>query len=153
MRLYHTTSRDRCDAIASAGFTESRAGKYGPGVYLAEGPFTREFLTLDPTEAHLLEPHLVVFAFDIPDELARSYACGGVCYLSPDDPEYDPEIDTPEPGCEGLKADEWPVPAEVANRHFAGLVHWTGEPPLNAEQLAVMTGRVVSRVGQEEGCR
>ena len=138
MRLYHTTAREHCASIAVAGFAESRAGKYGRGVYLAIGPYTRASLTLDLAEVGLLDEHLVVFAFDIPDDIAAAHACGGLCYLSPDDPEYDPEIDAPEPGLDaGLPPDEWAVPAEIANLYFAELVHWTGGRPLNLSLIHI----------------
>lgn len=86
MKLYHSTSTGRADAIDQTGFRDSAMGEL-VGVWL--GPEAGQY----GTEA--------IFEIDVPDDVAASYR---VEYES--DEPVDPSEWTP---------DEWFVPAAVLN--------------------------------------
>jgi hypothetical protein len=81
MRLFHTTTRAGCVRIADRGFERSRAGKYGPGVYLSRGYVLRTqqtALVLDPDLGDVgLNSDAVVLAFEVPEAVANETGHGG----------------------------------------------------------------------------
>lgn len=140
MRLYHTTHRNNCASIAEHGFRDNR--RMLVGVYLAPPDqvwIGGGFGALPDGEQPSPLPAEVVFAFDVPDEIAAQFA---VYEEHPDlDSDWSGEGDPPDVPPDRMMLYEYCIPAEIVNRHFAGIVHWSGERPLTDQQLAAMQAR------------
>src|SRR5687768_9499228 len=136
MRLYHVTRRENCPGIAAEGLKD---GQYLPkGVWLADGLWCHEDATAYlPDQHEELTDDGVVLAFDIPDDIAAEWT---ETWEPPLPPDYDPEIDKPDEDYEkyivGRSQTLACLPAELVNRHFAGVIHWKGDPPFTDAELA-----------------
>jgi hypothetical protein len=129
-RLHHTTHRRHCETIAREGFRDSH--RMVSGVYLAPpgrlwscGGF--EDLG-DDCDFSGLGPSLVVYAFDVPDDVAAQFAVyerksefGHLDAGLADGADLD---DIPVDVNDGtFELYEYCVPAEIANRFCVGIVH------------------------------
>jgi hypothetical protein len=128
MQLRHTTTRDQCASIAENGFQDSDPSNVGvylapPGGWWCGGGF----FELADGEKPLAFDDFVVFAFDVPDDVAKLYAR----YEEPPD----------RPGEWGIY--EYLIPADVVNLYCLGPEAWDGEPPLTDRQLALIAARRV----------
>ncbi|MDB5313475.1 MAG: hypothetical protein JWO38_7677 [Gemmataceae bacterium] len=145
MRLHHVTHRRHVASITETGFEDSRWTVTGvflspPGALWVAGG-------MDELNFDLLEPYHVVFAFDVPADVAAQYAVMEKTPMLDEEPDEVPENlddDPPEKWdttAPGWVIFEYCIPAAVANLYCAGPVHWTGDPPLSAAQLALIEAR------------
>ncbi|MDB5306551.1 MAG: hypothetical protein JWO38_753 [Gemmataceae bacterium] len=144
MRLHHTTDRKLCSSIAERGFRDSY--RMATGVYLSPPDQLWVGGGFSELDFDLLEPYHVVFAFDVPDDIAAQYA---VREKTPtrDDVDVPENLDDDPPenwdtSGPGWLIYEYCIPAAVANLFCVGPVHWTGDPPLTEAQLTVIAARL-----------
>jgi hypothetical protein len=141
MILHHTTFRAQCPAIAANGLMDGDEGF----VCLTPQVWSWQDNWMIRLEGICeIGRNEVVLSYDVPDEVAAPYLVEPTI-IKPGHPDYDPEIEDYDPEVDGPWL-EYRMPAELVNRHFAGVAFWHGDCPLSSDEVRALWQR---RFGEE----
>jgi hypothetical protein len=136
MILHHTARRDDCKSIATNGLTDGSEGYVclTPDVWSWHDNWIMNLKGICE-----IAQYEVVLSYDVPDNVAAPYLVEPTI-IKPGHPDYDPEIRDYDPKVDGPWL-EYRMPAELVNRHFAGVAFWRGECPFDSDDMKKMWQR------------